>query len=87
MRQECLGGRYADLGSGTSVENGVGLARDLAAVGIADGQHLGLLCFGVPDRLQGVGRLAGLRDGDHQGAAVQNRVTVTEFTGQLDLNR
>ena len=38
-------------------------------------------------RLQGVGGLTGLRDGDYQGAAVQNRVTVTELAGQLDLDR
>ena len=86
LRQECLGGRNADLRPGSGVEHGVGFARNLAAVGVADCQHLRLLCFGVPDRLQGVGGLAGLRNGDHQGAAVQNRVTVTEFTGQLDLH-
>ena len=41
----------------------------------------------MPDGLQGVGGLAGLRDRDHQRAAVEHRVAVAELAGQLDLDR
>ena len=37
----------------------------------------------MPDRFQRVGGFPGLRDGHHQGAAVQHRVPVAEFAGQL----
>ena len=37
--------------------------------------------------LQRVGGLAGLRDGDHQRAAVQDGVAVAEFTRDLDFDR
>ena len=40
----------------------------------------------MPDGFQGVGGLPRLRDGDHQRAAVQNRVAVAELAGQLDLD-
>ena len=40
----------------------------------------------MPDRFQRVGGLAGLRDRDHQRAAVQHRVAVAEFAGQLHLD-
>ena len=73
-------------GSGAGVEHRVAFARDLAAVGVADRQHLGLLLLGVPHRFQRVGGLAGLRDRDHQRAAVQHRVAVAELAGQLGLH-
>ena len=41
----------------------------------------------MADRLQGVGGLAGLRDRDHQGGVVEDRVAVAELGGQLDLDR
>ena len=66
LGQERLGRGDADLGAGVGVEHRVGLARDLRAVGVADREHLGPLLPGVPHRLQGVGRLAGLADRDHQ---------------------
>ena len=40
----------------------------------------------MPHRLQRVGGLPGLRDRDHQRAAVQHRVAVAELAGQLDLD-
>ena len=40
----------------------------------------------MPHRFQRVGGLAGLRDGDDERVLVQNRVAVTEFAGQLDLD-
>ena len=87
LRQECLGRCHPDLGPGAGVEHRVALARDLATVGVADRQHLGLLLLGVPHRLEGVGGLAGLRYRNYERATVQNRVAVAEFTGQLDLDR
>ena len=60
LGQKCLGCRHADLRPGAGVEDGIGLAWDLAAVGVADGQHLRLLRLGMPHRLQGVCSLAGL---------------------------
>ena len=86
LGQERLGRRHTDLRPGAGVEHRVAFARDLAAVGVADGQHLGLLLLGVPHCLQRVGGLTRLRDGDDERVAVQNRVAVTEFAGQLDLD-
>ena len=86
LRQEALGGRDADLRAGVRVEHGVGLARDLGAVGVADGQHTGVLILRVAHRLQGVGSLAGLRDRDDERRAVQHRVAVAELAGQLHLD-
>jgi len=40
----------------------------------------------VPDRLQHVGRLAGLGDRDDQRVAVQHRVAVAELAGQFHLD-
>jgi len=41
----------------------------------------------VPDRFQGVRGFTGLRNGHHQGAAVQHRVAVAEFAGELHFHR
>ena len=87
LGEERLGGGDADLRAGVRVEHGVGLARDLRAVGVAHGEHPGPLPAGVPDGLQGVGGLAGLADRDDQRVAVENRVAVTELAGDLDLDR
>ena len=87
LRHERLSRRDADLRSGTGVQNCVGFARDLTAVGVADGQDLGLLSLRVTDGFQRVRRLTGLRDRDHEGAPVQNRVTVTEFARELAFHR
>ena len=86
LREERLGRRDADLRARAGVEHRVALARDLAAVGVADRQHLGLLLLGVPHGFQRVGGLAGLRDRDHERAAVQHGVAVAELAGQLGLD-
>ena len=86
LGQEALGGGDPDLGARMGVDDGVGLARDRRAVGVADRQHLRALGARVPDRLQGVGGLAGLADRDHQRGVVQDRVAVAELAGELDLD-
>ncbi len=87
LGQEGLGGGHPDLRAGAGVEHRVAFARDLRAVGVADRQHLGLLLLGVADGLEGVRGFTGLRDGHHQGAAVQHRVAVAELAGELHLHR
>ena len=87
LGEERLGRRDPDLGAGVRVEHGIGLARDLRAVGVADGQHLGPLVAGVPHRLERVGGLAGLADRDDQRLPVEHRVAVAELRGHLDLDR
>ncbi|MPM15727.1 hypothetical protein SDC9_62099 [bioreactor metagenome] len=75
----------ADLRAGVGVDHRVGLARDGRTVGVADGQHPGVLFAGVPDGHQGVGGLAGLGDRHHQGGRADDRVAVAELGGQLHL--
>lgn len=85
LGEEGLGGGDGDLGPGVRVEDGVGLARDRRAVRVADGEHLRALFAGVPQRHQGVHGLAGLRDGDDEGALVEDRVPVAELAGEFGL--
>ncbi len=80
-----LGGGDGDLGPGVGVEDGVGLPGDRRAVGVADGEDLRALFAGVAQGHQGVHGLAGLGDGDDQGALVEDRVAVAELAGQLGL--
>ena len=87
LGQEALGRRDADLGPGVGVDDGVGLARDRRAVGVADRQHLRPLGPRVPDRLQRVGGLARLADRDDERGVVEDRVAVAELGGELDLDR
>ena len=87
LGDEALGRGDPDLGAGMGVDDGVGLARDRRAVGVADRQHLRPLLARVADGHQRVGGLAGLADRDHERGAGQDRVAVAELVGQLDLAR
>ena len=74
-------------GPGVRVEHAVGLARDRRAVDVADAEHAGALLARVAYGHEGVHRLAGLGDRDHQGGAGEDGVAVAELAGQLDLAR
>ncbi len=87
LRDERLGGSDTDLRTGMRVEHRVGLARDLCAVGVADGEHLRALLPRVTHRFERVGRLAGLADRDDERLLVEHRVAVAELRGQFDLDR
>ena len=86
LRQERLGGRDRDFRSCPGVEDCVGFTRDLCTVGVADRQDTCLLVLGVLDSLERIGRFPRLRDCDNKRRAIENRVAVTEFAGEFDLD-
>ena len=85
LTEEGLGSRHPDLGAAVGVEHRVRLARDGRSDRVADRQHPGVLLPGVLHCHQGVQRLAALGDRDHERAAVEHRIPVAEFAGELDL--
>ena len=87
MRRVRLGRGHPDLRPGLRVEYGIAFAGQAAARRIADGQRPATAAPGHADRGQGIGRLAGLRHGHHQGAGGQLGIAVAEFAAQLRLHR
>ena len=65
---ERLGAGDADLGAGVRVEHVVALARDRRVAHVADREHARALRLALAQRGERVGRLAGLRDRDHEHA-------------------
>jgi hypothetical protein len=62
-----------------------GLAHDGRFRHVADGQGARLAeALGVLERGQGVGGLAGLRDGDDQGFRIRHGSAIAVFAGDLD---
>ena len=85
LGQEGLGGGNRDLRAGVGVQHRVRLTRNRRAVGVADGDDARAQQTRVLDGHQCVHGLPGLRDRDHQGALVDDRVAVAELVGQVDL--
>ena len=84
---ERLGAGDADFRAGVQINAAVGLAGDAAADHIAQGERRMALAFRFAQGGQRVGRLAGLRDGQDDGVAVDGRVAIAELAGVFDLDR
>ena len=84
---ERLGRGDADLGTGVDVDAAVGLARDRRAHHVDDAERPRALALRLAHRRQRVRGLARLRDHQHRGAFVDDRVAVAELRGVLDLDR
>ena len=84
---ERLGAGDADLRAGVQIDAAVGFAGDAAADDVAEGQRRMALALRLAHRRQRVGRLAGLRQGDDDGVAVQRRIAVAELAGVLHFHR
>ena len=87
LRGERLGRGHADLRSGAEVDAAVGLLGDRAADHVADAQRGMALALHLPQGGQRVGRLAALRDGEHQRVVVQRRIAVAQLAGVFDFDR
>ena len=68
------------------IDAAVGLLGDRAADDVADAQGGMPFALHLPQRGQGVGRLAALRDGEKERVVVQRRVAIAEFAGVLDFD-
>ena len=69
------------------VQHRVGFTRNGRALRVADGQHLRTLLTRVTQCHQRVHGFTGLRNGHHQRARGENRITITEFVGKLHFHR
>ena len=84
---EGLGGSHADLRSGMSVENAVGLSGDHASHAVADGDVPGSQFPNFPLSRQGVRRFSRLGDQDTQGVGWKDGFPVAVLGGVLHLDR
>src|SRR5207302_5197519 len=87
LRRESLGGGDADLRPGMRVEDVVRLAGDRRSDYVADGEPARSPRLGLAEAAQRVGGLAALRDGDAEGARIDERLAVAELARQIDLDR
>ena len=87
LRGEGLGRGHADLRSGAEVDAAVGLLGDGAADHVADAQRGAALALHLAQGRQRVGRLAALRDGEHQRVVVQRRIAVAQLAGVFHFDR
>src|SRR5438552_2545220 len=69
------------------IDHAVTLQRHRTADDVGDGDHLGLALPRLADRRQRVGGFTRLRDADHQGVLVDDRLAIAEFRGGFDLDR
>ena len=77
----------ADLEPGAREEDAVGVARDLRAHHVRDAEHGRAARAREPHRRERVGRLARLRDADHEVARADDRVAVAVLGGDVHLDR
>ena len=84
---EGLGGGHGDLRPGPGIEHVVALPGDRGAHHVDDREHPGSQALGLPQGGQGVHRLAGLADDQHQGFVGNDGVAVAELGGQRHLHR
>ena len=66
------------------IDAAAGLAGDGGADDVAETHHEGAFLVGLAHGGQGVGRFAGLGNGDDQIAAAEDRIAVAELGGLLD---
>ena len=87
LRGERLGRRHADLRSGVHVNPSVALARDCAGDIVADAQRAMALALALAQSSQSVGGLPALADDEHECVARHRQVAVSQFAGELALDR
>ena len=87
LRGERLGRGHADFRSRAEIEAAVGFLGDGAADDVADAQRRAALAFHFAQGRQRVGRLAALRDGEHQRVVVQRRIAIAQLAGVFDFDR
>ena len=80
---ERLGAGDADFRAGVQIDAAVGLAGDAAADHVAQRQRRMPLALRFAQGGQGVGRLAGLRDGQDDGVAVDRRIAIAELARRI----
>ena len=86
LGQERLGRGDAALGPRVRIQDAVRLPGDGRPHRVGDGDDVRLLAPGVPDGLQRVDGLAGLRDAQREGVRVEDRIPVAELAGDVDLH-
>ena len=74
-------------GPGQRRQHGFAFARDGRGRHVDDGERMHALLFGVAQRRQRIGGLAGLRNEDRQIALAQRRLAVAEFGGDIEFDR
>ena len=84
---ERLGRGDADFGTGQRRQHGLAFARNGRGRHVDDGQRVHALRFGIAQRRQRIGGLAGLRNEDREIALAQRRLAIAEFRGDVDLDR
>ena len=84
---ERLRGSDADLRTDMRVATGVRGTGDGRTDHVADAEEEGARLAGQVDGGEGIGRLAGLGDGDHHVRREDDRTAVAEFRGVFHLDR
>ena len=91
MRDElcgiCFGGGYGDLRSCPGIHDAVCFSGDGASYHIDDSQCRDALLLCFTKGCQGIGGFSGLADDDDQIIFLQDRISVTEFTGEIHFYR
>ena len=87
LRSECLRRGDADLEAAARVDRGIRLARDLRAHEVRHRKRARSAIARELDRVDGVARLARLRDADHERVLRQHRVAVDPLARDVGLDR
>ena len=87
LRGVALRGRNGDLRACPGVDDIVRDAGDRTADDVDDREHIRALGLRLADGGDGVRRLAGLRNDDHERVLVDDRVTVAELTRKVSIDR
>ena len=85
LAHEGLGTGDADLGSDSQIDTGVGLAGDRGSDDVHHAQTHGPLLTSFLHGRQRVGGLAGLTDRDDHGPLFDDRISIAELAGELDV--
>ena len=84
---ECLCCSHGDLRSRPSIDHFIRFSCNGASHHIYDSQRHRAFFFCFPQGSQGIRRFSGLADDDHQIVFPQDRIAVTELTGQIHERR
>ena len=79
--------RDSDFRACVGVDDLVGLAGDGRAHDVRDSHRTGAKTFGFAQGGQGIARLAGLADDNHEAARIHQGIAVAEFTGNVRFHR